>query len=73
LKSGRLNTGGKIEDGREFHRIEVAGKKEVPQRASLGFPTSTQNWCESRAPLVQRGRRNGGGMREANSLEHLPL
>src|SRR6201990_2716953 len=62
LKSGRLNTGRKIDDGREFHKAGVAGKKEAPQRASLGFPTSTQNWCESRALLVQRGRRNGGGM-----------
>src|SRR5678816_3806273 len=56
LKRGRLNTVGKTEDGKEFHRTDVAGKKEAPQRTSLGFSMLTQNACESMAPLVLRGR-----------------
>jgi hypothetical protein len=73
LKRGRLNIGGKTEDGKEFHRKDVAGKKEVPQRTILGLPISTQKLWEVMAPLVFRGRRKGGGMRVYNSLEHLPL
>src|SRR5678815_643046 len=70
---GRLNSAGNTEDGREFHRTEVAGKKEAPQRTSLGLPISTQNSCADTAPLVLRGSRKGGGTRVTSSFEHLPL
>src|SRR5678816_4181931 len=58
---------------REFHRTEVAGKKEAPQQTSLELPISTENSCADTAPLVLRERRKGGGTRVISSLEHLPL
>src|SRR5678815_3586637 len=43
FKVRRLNSAGNTEDGREFHRTEVVGKKESPQQTSLELPMSTQN------------------------------
>src|SRR5678815_580444 len=73
FKVMRLNSVGNTEDGREFHRTEVVGKKEAPQQTSLELPMSTQNSCADTAPLVLRRRRKGGGTRVMSSFEHLPL
>src|SRR5678815_886049 len=40
FKVRRLNSVGNTEDGREFHKTEVVGKKEAPQRTSLELPLS---------------------------------
>src|SRR5678815_3467092 len=47
-----LNSVGNTEDGREFHKTEVMGKKEAPQQTSLELPMSTQYSCENTAPIV---------------------
>src|SRR5678816_1045955 len=73
FKGRRLNSAGNTEDGREFHRTEVVGKKESPQRTSLELPMSTQNSCADTAPLVLRGDGKGSSTRVTSSLEHLPL
>src|SRR5678816_1845962 len=73
FKVRRLNSVGNTEDGREFHKTEMVGKKEAPQQTSLELPMSTQYSCADTAPIVLRRRRKGGGTRVISSLEHLPL
>src|SRR5678815_2752539 len=63
FKVRRLNSVGNSEDGREFHRTEVVGKKEAPQQTSLELPMSTQYSCADTAPIVLRRRRKGCGTR----------
>src|SRR5678815_3828375 len=73
FKVRRLNSVGNTEDGREFHKTEVVGKKKALQQTSLELPMSIQYSCADTAPIVLRRRRKGGGTRVISSLEHLPL
>lgn len=47
-----LNSVGKTEVGREFHRTKVDGKNETPLRTSLGLLMLTQISCDDTALLV---------------------
>ena len=61
LKDDELYEEGKIEEGKEFHRLPMCGKKQESYRSTRELPTSTQNSCEEAASLVLRPHFLGPG------------
>lgn len=63
---GKLNTTRKVVS-KEFHKLELAGKKLSPQPAALENRIYNQKCFKIMAPLVLRGQRISGVMLEVNT------
>ena len=64
-----MKEAGNTEEGREFQRWEVDGKKPSPNLLILTLESSTQQLWANVARRVERGRAIGVGIQAATSSE----